>query len=629
MDNQIFILDLHHQAESYFAQEKLHETKIICNKIIEIQPDFVPAYNTLGKILQTMGKLDLAKEHYQKAILLTQRSANSINPDIVEAHINLANLSAQQQQWQAAIDSYNRAIQLNQNQAETYHKLGEALLQLQKWEEAINSYRKAIEINPTFSWSYHKLGEALFQLQKWEEAINAYRKAIEINPTFPWSYHKLGEALIQLKQWEDAVIAYRHFIELKPDFYLAHKNLGDALIQLSRWSEAVEIYQTAIEIFPNFYWHQYYLGNCFFQLSRYDEAVAAYQRAIEIDPKLYFAHHNLGNTFLQLKRWNKVIAAYRLAIEINPNSYWSYYNLGEALTKLEKYSEAVVIYQQAITQKPTPELYKKLGDVLQTLGQLEAAAANYQKALEIAPESFWNYSVLVDIYMREEKWLEVKKCFLKALQIKPNYSFFGIKRASIKEKAIALTYDDGPNPPYTNQILNILDFYKAQATFFTLGKKIQQHQKLVKLILAKGHELANHSYSHLDLSQESPELIRTEIAKTDELLQQLGVTEKIIFRPPFGRSALYLMEIILEMQKKLILWDINSEDYVKEKDSATIASRVIENARPGAIVLMHDISIRTVEATEIIIKNLTVQGYTFKTVSEILKIRTKIPQECL
>ncbi|MGB3511504.1 MAG: tetratricopeptide repeat protein [Microcoleaceae cyanobacterium] len=618
MNQEKLAADLNQKAESYLAQGKLKEADATCNKALEKLEDLVLVFNTKARVLEAMGNQELAQEYYQKVILLTQRSAIAINPNLVEAHFNLANLFAQQQQWQAAIDSYNQAIELNPNQAEIYHKLGEALLELKKWEEAINVYHKAIEINPTFSWSYHKLGEALLELKKWEEAINAYHKAIEINPTFPWSYHKLGEALIQLKQWEDVVITYRYFIQLKPDFYLAHKNLGDALIKLERWSEAVEIYQTAIEMRPNFYWYQYYLGNCFFQLSKYDEAIAAYQRAIEIDPKLYFAHYNLGNTFLQLKRWNKAITAYGRAIEINPKSDWSYYNLAEALTKLEKWSEAIAVYQQAITHKPTPELYKKLGDVQQILGQLKAAVTNYQKALEITPQSFWNYAALVNVYMWQEKWLEARKCFQKAVQIKADYDCFGIKRASVKEKAIALTYDDGPNPPYTNQIINILDGYEARATFFTLGNKIQKHQRLAKLILAKGNELANHSYSHLDLSLESPESIRAEITKTDQLLRQLGVTEKIRFRPPFGHSAFHLIDMLLEMEKQLILWDIDSKDYVKEKDSVTIANRVIENARPGAIVLMHDISIKTVEATEIIIRNLTAQGYTFKTISEIL-----------
>ncbi|MEB3340188.1 tetratricopeptide repeat protein [Okeania sp.] len=607
-----------------------------------------------------------------------------MNFNLVEPYINLGDLFSQQQQWQAAIEHYNQAIQLNPNKGEIYHKLGEALLQLKRWDEAVIAYKKATELNPNFPWYYPKLGEALLQLKRWDEAVDAYRKVIAIEPNFPWSYNKLGDAFmelknweeainayrnfikikpnfpwpynklaqafIKLKKWEEAVSAYRHFIKLKPDIDLAYKNLGDALIKLEnwaevlaayrqavninpklytelgekfikleKWSEAVEIYQNAIEIHPNNYWYYYNLGKALSKLSRYEEAITAYQQAIEINPNLHFAHHNLGNTFLQLKRWNEAISAYRQAIKIKPDSDWSYYGLGEALTKQKKWSDAVAIYQQAISYQPTEKLYKKLGDVLQTLGQLEAAITNYQKTLQIFPESFSSYEALVDIYMRQEKWSEARKCFQKVLEIKPNYEFFGIKQVSIKEKVIALTYDDGPNPPYTNQILNILDFYQAQATFFALGKNLKNHLKLGKLILAKGHELANHSYSHLDLSQESPELIKAEIAKTDEILQQLGVTHKIRFRPPFGLSSFSLIDMILEMKKKMILWNIDSKDYVKENDWETIANYVIENARPGAIILMHDNRTKTVKATEIILETLTVQGYKFKTVSEILE----------
>lgn len=316
--------------------------------------------------------------------------------------------------------------------------------------------------------------------------------------------------------------------------------------------------------------------------------------------------------------WNEAIVNYYRAIEINPESNWSYPKLGEALTKLEKWSDAVSIYKQAITHKPTPELYKKLGDALQQLGQQEEAISNYQKALDITSGSFWDYEKLLNICLQQKKWSEARKYLQKALEIKPQCNYFGIKQINIKEKAIALTYDDGPNPPYTNQILNILDFYQARATFFTLGNKIQKHQKLAKLILAKGNELGNHSFSHPDLSQEYPELIRIEISKTDELLYQLGITGKIKFRPPFGMSNFYLMDLLLEMQKQWFLWNINPEDYVAEKDSETIANHVIENIKPGSIVLMHDKSIKTVKATEIILQKLTLQGYTFKTISEMI-----------
>ena len=203
------------------------------------------------------------------------------------------------------------------------------------------------------------------------------------------------------------------------------------------------------------------------------------------------------------------------------------------------------------------------------------------------------------------------------------HNFFGINRAETQEKVIALSYDDGPKPPYTNQLIALLDRYQIQATFFTIGKNIEQYPELVRLAIAKGEELGNHSYSHKDMLFKSPDFLLSELEKTDALLRQLGVTENINFRPPWGRRLLMLPYLVSKLHKNLIMWDIDSEDYRQDLTPEAIANRVIEQVRPGSIIVMHDGGgdrSRTVAATEIIIKTLTSKGYQFKTVSELLTL---------
>jgi peptidoglycan/xylan/chitin deacetylase (PgdA/CDA1 family) len=203
----------------------------------------------------------------------------------------------------------------------------------------------------------------------------------------------------------------------------------------------------------------------------------------------------------------------------------------------------------------------------------------------------------------------------------PNY--FGINRADTEEKVVALTYDDGPSFPYTNQLLDILDRYQVKATFFEIGRKIEKHPEIVPMIVARGHELANHSYSHTDMMFKPREFLLSEIKKTDKLLQELGVKQdSISFRPPFGRRFVVLSYLLSQMHKKLIMWDVNSLDYEKTLTAEDIANRVIDNVRSGSIVLMHDSGgdrSRTVAATQIIVKTLQSKGYAFKTVSELLE----------
>ena len=103
------------------------------------------------------------------------------------------------------------------------------------------------------------------------------------------------------------------------------------------------------------------------------------------------------------------------------------------------------------------------------------------------------------------------------------HNYFGIKRADTEVKVVALTYDDGPSSPSTNQLLDILDRYEVKATFFEIGRNIEKHPEIVPMIVARGHELANHSYSHTDMMFKPREFLLSEIEKTDKLLQELGV----------------------------------------------------------------------------------------------------------
>jgi peptidoglycan/xylan/chitin deacetylase (PgdA/CDA1 family) len=209
------------------------------------------------------------------------------------------------------------------------------------------------------------------------------------------------------------------------------------------------------------------------------------------------------------------------------------------------------------------------------------------------------------------------------IQVTKVQNSFGIKRADTEVKVVALTYDDDPSPPSTNQLLDILDRYQVKATFFEIGRNIEKHPEIVPMIVARGHELANHSYSHTDMMFKPREFLLSEIEKTDKLLQELGVKQdSISFRPPFGRRFVVLSYLLSQMYKKLIMWDVDSLDYENTLTAEDIANRVIDNVRLGSIVLMHDGGgdrSKTLAATQAIVKTLQSKGYAFKTVPELLK----------
>jgi len=202
------------------------------------------------------------------------------------------------------------------------------------------------------------------------------------------------------------------------------------------------------------------------------------------------------------------------------------------------------------------------------------------------------------------------------------HNYFGIQRADTEVKVVALTYDDGPSPS-TNHLLDILDRYQVKATFFEIGGNIEKYPEIVPMIVARGHELANHSYSHTDMMFKPREFLLAEIEKTDKLLQEVGVKQdSISFRPPFGRRFVVLSYLLSQMQKKLIMWDVDPQDYDNTLTAEDIANRVIDNVRSGSIVLMHEgggAQSKTLVATQAIVQTLQSKGYAFKTVSELLK----------
>lgn len=188
------------------------------------------------------------------------------------------------------------------------------------------------------------------------------------------------------------------------------------------------------------------------------------------------------------------------------------------------------------------------------------------------------------------------------------------------EKVVALTFDDGPDPSYTRQVIEVLDRNRVKATFFMVGTAIEKHQETAKVVYAKGHELGNHSYSHAWMVFKSPAFVRSEIDKTDSLLRNVGVMGAIQFRSPFGSQLLILPYILSQKKKKNILFDVDPRDW-ETQDPQLLARRVLEQTEAGSIILLHDGGgdrSGTVQALEMIIRELTERGFQFVKVSELL-----------
>ncbi len=194
------------------------------------------------------------------------------------------------------------------------------------------------------------------------------------------------------------------------------------------------------------------------------------------------------------------------------------------------------------------------------------------------------------------------------------------RRVSTEEKVIALTFDDGPHPRVTNEILDLLAEYDAKATFFVIGKNLELYSDTARRAVAEGHELGNHTYTHPHLSGLGAGAVEGELQKNAALIERLLGVSSVLFRPPEGSCKTEMLSVVEKNGYSTVLWDVDTRDWSGVSAEA-ITKNVIKNAREGSIVLFHDYVGRechTVAALKEILPRLSAAGYRFVTVSELL-----------
>ena len=191
---------------------------------------------------------------------------------------------------------------------------------------------------------------------------------------------------------------------------------------------------------------------------------------------------------------------------------------------------------------------------------------------------------------------------------------------TVSEPYVALTFDDGPHATLTPKLLDILKARHVKATFFVVGENAAQYPEILKRIVAEGHEIGNHSWSHPVFAKMSEGAVRSEVQRTqDAVTQGAGVTPTIL-RPPYGSiTDLQRHWLNQSFGFHIIMWSVDPLDW-KNRNSETVARRILAETRPGSIVLSHDIHATTVEAMPNVIDSLLAKGFKFKTVSELIAL---------
>ena len=211
---------------------------------------------------------------------------------------------------------------------------------------------------------------------------------------------------------------------------------------------------------------------------------------------------------------------------------------------------------------------------------------------------------------------------LLLMAVLPYGNFYGNVQNTMasEKKIVALTFDDGPYPPYTQELLAVLAEENVKATFFMVGANAAAHPEVARQVAQAGHAIGVHTLNHVDLLKMDKKQQTYQIAVGKLVLQEITGVEPRLFRPPHGFRDWQIMKIAAGTGLKTVNWSILSKDWLNPAPEE-IARRTLEQVKPGSIILLHDGDspynkmprANTVQAVGMIIKELKKQGYEFVT----------------
>ena len=183
-----------------------------------------------------------------------------------------------------------------------------------------------------------------------------------------------------------------------------------------------------------------------------------------------------------------------------------------------------------------------------------------------------------------------------------------------ESKRVALTFDDGPHPFYTEQLLDGLKERGVVVTFFVTGEHAQLHPQIIKRMKQEGHVIGNHTYSHMQLRKDNREAFKEELQQTNQILKELTGEDVVYVRPPYGSWDKKLEK---ELNMIPVLWSVDPLDWCTE-NVQTVVLGVTEHVEENSIILLHDYFASSVTAALQIVDELLEKGYEFVTVEELL-----------
>lgn len=239
-------------------------------------------------------------------------------------------------------------------------------------------------------------------------------------------------------------------------------------------------------------------------------------------------------------------------------------------------------------------------------------------------QSFFGYFNFKYHLLESQPPIEHKAIKMSPKRLKPLYGEENkvVFHGSTQTKKIAITFDDGPDLKYTNQILDILKDHHVSATFFVMGKLSKKYPWVLKRMVREGHTIGNHSWSHKDFTKLSKDKIFDQLEKTNQLIYRLTGKKPQFFRPPFGAMNEKVIRYVSQKGYSIIYWNVDTRDW-QGKTADEMMKVVKKNIRSGSIILFHSAGgdrqlDGTIQVLPRLISFLKKKGYEIVTIDQLI-----------
>ncbi len=202
----------------------------------------------------------------------------------------------------------------------------------------------------------------------------------------------------------------------------------------------------------------------------------------------------------------------------------------------------------------------------------------------------------------------------------------GVFQKACYDERLAFTFDDGPHPVYTNELLDLLQKYQVKASFFVVGSRAEHYPEVIRRMHKEGHLIGIHNYVHRSNWLMTPWRVKQGVERTADIVEKITGERPVYYRPPWG--MLNIFDFFIHKEFRLILWSVMAGDWRSKGGKEKILHRLHANIKPGSVILLHDCGVtfgadedapaNTIAALKHLIKELSEKGYSFMRIDEML-----------